>query len=256
MFGLSVVRRHKAARRATASHTTARPAAPRPRRLAVRRVLVSLAALALLVTATGCLRLDLGLDIRPDDTVGGTFTAAWSEEFLDRAGELDLDKRELDAFLDALLDGVPGTQRTPYREDGFVGQTATFTDRPLADFAEFGGDEWGYLRIDHTGRQYDLEGYWDLRAAGFLDPEAFADAEIRISVNFPAKVTAHNGELDGRTVTWVMTPGDDYELNATAVANDVRAFALAAVAAVVVVLALLWLAQWRALRRHSIGTGR
>lgn len=218
-----------------------------------RRILIAAAALGLLLTASGCLRLDLGLDIRSDDTVGGTFTAAWSEEFLERAGELDLDKAELDAFLDALLDSFPGAERTPYREDGFVGQTATFTDRPLGDFADLGGDEWGYLRIDRTGRQYDLESYWDLRAGGFLDPETFADAEIRISVSFPAKVTAHNGELDGRTVTWTMTPGDDYELTATAVANDGRAFLLAGLAFIAAVLALLWIFQWRALRRHSIG---
>ena len=222
-------------------------------RRTARRALVAAAALALLLTAGGCLRLDLGLQIRPDDTVGGTFTAAWSEDFLDRAAAEGLGRGELEAFLDALLDGVPGTDRTPYEEDGFVGYTATFTDRPLADFAEFGGDEWGYLRIDHSGRQYDLEGYWDLRAAGFIDPGAFEDAEILISVDFPARVTEHNGRLDGRTVTWTMATGEDYELRATAVENDGRAFALAAVAFTVVVLALLWLWQWRALRRHSVG---
>lgn len=222
-------------------------------RRTARRALVAAAALALLLTAGGCLRLDLGLQIRSDDTVGGTFTAAWSEDFLDRAVEEGLDRNELDAFLDALLDGVPGTERTPYEEDGFVGYTATFTDRPLADFAEFGGDDWGYLRIDHSDRRYELEGYWDLRAAGFIDPDAFQDAEILISVDFPARVTEHNGTLDGRTVTWTMTTGEDYELHAAAVANDMLAFALVAVACTVVVLALLWLWQWRALRRHSVG---
>ncbi|THV31346.1 LppM family (lipo)protein [Glycomyces paridis] len=225
----------------------------RPAPRALRRALVAACALGLLFTASGCLRLDLGLEVRPDDTVGGTFTAAWNEEFLEDSADLGVDRAQLDAFLDALLDGVPGTERTPYREDGFVGQTGTFTDRPLAEFADFGGDEWGYLRIDHTGRQYDLEGYWDLRAAGFLDPGTFEDAQIRISVNFPASVTEHNGELDGRTVTWEMRPGDEYELHATAVANNGWAFLAAGVAFLVVVVALLWLWQWRALRRHSVG---
>ena len=218
-----------------------------------RRVLVSVAALGLLFTATGCLRLDLGLEVRPDDTVGGSFTAAWSEDFLDKAASEGLDQDQLDAFLDALLDGVPGTERTPYDEGGFVGQTATFTNRPLSEFAEFGGDEWGYLRLHHSGRQYDLESYWDLRSAGFLDPVAFDDAEILLSVNFPANVTEHNGTLDGRTVTWSMTPGDDYKLNATAVENNGWAFLIAGIASVLVIGALLWLWQWRMLRRHSVG---
>jgi hypothetical protein len=221
-----------------------------------RRVLTAAAAVGLVVAASGCVRLDLGLEVRPDDTVGGEFTAAWSRDFLEQAQDEGLDRDELDAFLDALLDGVPGTERTLYDEDSFEGQTATFTDRPLSDFAEFGGDEWGYLRISHEGREYGLEGYWDLRAAGFIDPEAFEDAEILISVNFPATVTDHNGELDGRTVTWTMTPGEDYEMRATAVERNGWAFAAAGLAFLVVVVGLLWLWQWRALRRHSLGEAR
>ncbi|MFB9660655.1 LppM family (lipo)protein [Glycomyces mayteni] len=218
-----------------------------------RRVLTGAAAAGLVVVASGCVRLDLGLEVRPDDTVGGEFTAAWSDEFLEQAQDEGLGRSELDAFLDALLDGVPGTERVPYEQDGFTGQTASFTDRPLSDFAEFGGDEWGYLRIGHDGREYGLEGYWDLRAAGFIDPEAFEDAEILISVNFPATVTEHNGELDGRTVTWRMVPGEDYDLHATAVENNGWAFLIAGVGSVVVIGALLWLWQWYALRRHSTG---
>lgn len=221
--------------------------------LHTRRALVAVAALGLLFATSGCLRLDLGLEVRPDDTVGGEFTAAWSDEFVKEASEEGLDQAQLDAFLDALLDGVPGTQRTPYAEDGYTGATATFTDRPIADFAEFGGDEWGYLRLAHDDREYTLESHWDLRAAGFLNPEAFEDAEILLSVDFPARVTEHNGTLDGRTVTWTMTPGEEYDLNATAVANDGRVFLLVGVAFVLVVCGLLWLWQWRRLRRFSVG---
>lgn len=221
-----------------------------------RRVLAAAGAVGLLVAASGCVRLDLALEVRPDDTVGGEFTAAWSRDFMERADEQGLDRAELDAFLDALLEGVPGGERTEYDEGGFVGETATFTDRPLSEFAEFGGDEWGYLRIDHQGREYGLEGYWDLREAGFIEPEAFEDAEILISVNFPARVTDHNGELDGRTVTWTMVPGEEYDLRATAVANDGRAYLIAGVASVVVIAGLLWLVQWRALRKHSTGEAR
>jgi hypothetical protein len=221
--------------------------------LLTRRVLVAAAALGLLFATSGCLRLDLGLEVRPDDTVGGEFTAAWSDDFVAQASDQGLDQAQLDAFLDALLDGVPGAERTPYVEGGYTGSTATFTDRPLSEFGDFGGDDWGYLRIKHTGREYDLKSHWDLRAAGFLDPTQFADAEILLSVDFPARVTEHNGTLEGRTVTWTMTPGEEYDLNATAVANNGIAFLIAGVAFVLVVCGLLWLWQWRRLRRFSIG---
>jgi hypothetical protein len=50
-----------------------------------------------------------------------------------------------------------------------------------------------------------------------------------------------------------MTPGEEYDLNATAVANNGIAFLIAGVAFVLVVCALLWLWQWRRLRRFSVG---
>ncbi|WP_026929160.1 LppM family (lipo)protein [Glycomyces tenuis] len=222
---------------------------------AALRALSAVAALAVLFAAAGCLRLDLELEVRSDDTVGGTFTAAWSEEFLAdvRAGEGAIEQAELDAFLEALLEGVPGAERRDYREGGYVGRTASFTDRPLSEFAELGGDEWGFLRIEHDGRRYVLDGHWDLRATGFLMTEDFAEAEVIISVNFPADVTDHNGELEGRTVTWRMSPGEEYELHAEAEQHNAWLWIGVAAAAFALVLALVWLWQWSRLRRHSTG---
>lgn len=222
---------------------------------AALRTLASVAALAVLFTAAGCLRLDLDLEVRADDTVGGTFTAAWSEEFLAdvQAGDSPIEPAELDAFLEALLEGVPGAEHDDYREEGHVGRTARFTDRPLSEFAELGGDEWGFLRIDRDGRRYVLDGHWDLRTTGFLMSEELAEAEIVISVNFPADVTDHNGERDGRTVTWRMSPGEEYELHAEAERHNAWLWIGVTVAAAAVVLALVWLWQWSRLRRHSVG---
>lgn len=219
------------------------------------RVLAAGAALTVLFASAGCLRLDLRIDVRPDDTVGGAFTAAWSEEFLTevRAGGSTVDESQLNDFLDALLEGVPGSDHSEYREEGYVGRTAGFTDRPLSEFADVGGDEFGFLRIEHENRRYSLDGYWDLRTTGFLPAEELSEAEVIISVNFPADVTAHNGELEGRTVIWRMSPGEEYELHAEAKARNGWAWFGFAVAASAIVLALLWLWQWTRLRTHSTG---
>jgi hypothetical protein len=170
--------------------------------------------------------------------------------------EEGLRQADLDAFFDALFEGVPESKRSRYRDEGFVGETATFHGEPLAEFAEFGGDEWGYLTIERDGREYRLDGYWDLRTTGFLNPEIFEDAEIRLSVNFPADVTEHNGELHGRTVTWTMSPGDEYRLEARAVRHDIGKWALVTAGATLGVLVLLWAWQATRLRRHSIGASR
>lgn len=220
-----------------------------------KRLATACGALSLLIAATGCMRMDLELEIRPDETVGGSFTAAWSEDFLDEvaSGEDPVDRAELDAFLDALIEGVPGGHREPYREDGYVGRTATFADRPLSEFAEFGDQDWGFMRLTYEDHRYVLQGRWDLRydAAGLVFPERIEEAEILMRVNFPARVTDHNGELEGRTVVWRMSPGEDYRLHAEAREYDGWAFAAAGVASLAVVLALLWLWQWSRMRRYS-----
>lgn len=218
-----------------------------------KRLAAASGALILLVASTGCMRLDLELEVRPDDTVGGSFTAAWSQDFLEEvaSGESAVARSELDAFLEALLEGVPDADREPYSEDGFVGQTATFSGRPLSEFSELGDQEWGFLRLTHEDRRYILEGRWDLRLTGFLDPATAEDAEILVRVNFPARVTDHNGELEGRTVVWRMAPGEDYRLRAEAEEYNGWAFFGVGAAALVVVLALLWLWQWNRMRRYS-----
>lgn len=223
---------------------------------AARRALAAGAALLVLFAATGCLKLDLQLQVRSDDTVGGTFTAAWSKEFLAevQSGASPIEQAELDAFLEALLEGVPGAERSPYRSEDYIGRTAAFTDRPLSDFSGLGGDEWGFLRITHEDRRYVLDGYWDQRTTGFLQSERLANAEILISVTFPAAVTEHNGERNGRTVTWRMSPGEDYELHAEAEQHNGWLWFAVAVLALAVVLALLWLWQWTRLRKYSTGT--
>jgi hypothetical protein len=220
-----------------------------------RRALAASAALAVLFVAAACLRLDLELTVRSDDTVGGTFTAAWSEEFLAEveAGGSTLSRSELDEFLEALMEGAPGQDRGEYREDGYVGRTARFTDRPLSEYADFGGDDWGFLRIEHEDRRYVLDGSWDLRASGLLRIEDVADAEIIVRVNFPADVTDHNGELEGRTVTWRMSPGAVYELHAEAEQHHAGAWVGVTVAVFAAVLGLLGLWQWSRLRKYSVG---
>ena len=218
-----------------------------------KRLAAACGALSLLLAATGCMRMELELEIRPDDTVGGSFTAAWSRDFLDRvaSGEDDVSRAELDAFLDSLMEGVPGDRREHYDRDGYVGRTAEFSDRPLSEFAEFGDEDRGHLTLTHQDRRYVLDGRWDLRLDGFLDSELAEEAELVVRVGFPARVTEHNGVLDGREVVWRMSPGQDHRLHAEAVENDGRAFFGAGVAAAVVVPASLWLWQWRRMRRRS-----
>ncbi|WP_100445981.1 LppM family (lipo)protein [Glycomyces xiaoerkulensis] len=223
-----------------------------------RRLASAVAAIAVLAASGGCMRLELDLEVRPDETVGGTFTIAWSEEFLDevRSGEASVSESDLEAFMDAVLEGAPGADREPYRSEGFVGRTASFTGRPLSEFAESTGEEWGFLRITREDRRYLLEARWDLRPSGFLDPGEFEDARFLVSATFPGRVGDHNGELEGRTVTWRMTPGQDYELHAEAVKADGWAYLWAGLASLAAVLALLWLWQWFRIRKHSTGMRR
>ena len=128
-----------------------------------------------------------------------------------------------------------------YTEDGFLGETVSFEGLALENVpAAFGDDEDGSLRITRDGDTYEVvmdmdlaetgqaagggEDTVDLGEMGFgdMDPASLGmrDPEARVSITLPGEITEANGEIDGNTVTWVMTGEEKKELRATAVRTD------------------------------------
>jgi hypothetical protein len=187
----------------------------------LRRLGTSTATLAaLVVLLSGCIKLEMDLEVAADDTVSGTAVLGFSRQLMELGGgSLD----DLFGAQDVVPSDVEGVTIEPYEDDDFVGQEVTFDAVPLARINEQ-ADE-GSLTIVRDGDRFRVSGELDLATGDVpggpedlpFDPETlFQDAVIRISLTFPGEVERANGEIDGNTVTWTPSVGDRLVFEAVA----------------------------------------
>jgi hypothetical protein len=185
-----------------------------------RRVgrLLGSAALALLLA--GCFKVNMDVEVTPDNTVSGSAVVAVDESLLQLSGQnVDQLFQDMD-----LSDLPPGATVDAYSEDGFVGQEITFEDVPLDAFTGDNalsstgtGDD---LNIVRQGDEFRVTGALDMSGEEFTGteiPSQFLDNfEFRISITFPGEVKSATGEIDGNTVTWEPKFGQNTRLDAVA----------------------------------------
>lgn len=158
--------------------------------------LTAAAALAL----TGCVRVEMNVDLQEDDTANGEMIVAFSQEMLALVGEEGLDDM-LNSEQDiegAVTERYESDDTNDAGEPAYVGTRTTFTGQPLAEF-DAAGDDLGIVR---DGDDYVVSGQPEDLSAQTGGQELPAEAQITLSVTFPGEVSSHNGELDGNTVTW------------------------------------------------------
>lgn len=188
----------------------------RTRRILGATALTTLVAVGL----TGCVKMDMQLDLQADDTVDGSMIVAVSSALAEMSGQdpADLaDQMTGDAFD---MDEGTVTSTEPYDDGEFVGTQMTFEGEGLDSFS---GSSDGELSIVREGDEFVVSGTMDLTAEALGTGEAggdemmaglMEDFQIKIAVSFPGAVSEHNGELDGNTVVWTPTYGEVNELSA------------------------------------------
>jgi hypothetical protein len=186
------------------------------------RALRALAAVALGAALTGCMKIDMSLDINEDETVDGHVIIGITEELAALSGEDPEDLVE-EMRADLLEDAPEGVTEEPYEDDEFQGSRMVMDGVPLEEF-DFDDDET--LSIVHEDGEYRVSGVLDLTGAeefGELSEEeqrlldvGGASMEVRVAITFPGDVIEHNGELDGRTVTWEPEFGESVDIEALA----------------------------------------
>jgi len=162
---------------------------------------------ALLLTLSGCLKLDMNLTFNADDTVDGNVVFAVSSSLLDSAGV---------SFDDAFADEDPfegqASRSEPYEDDDYVGRTYFFDAIPLADFND--GDD---LTVTHADGKFTVKGELDM-SSGEDGGMGMSGGEVVVKFTFPGKVESGNGTISGNSVTWSGEAGD--KLTFEAVASD------------------------------------
>jgi hypothetical protein len=179
---------------------------------------IALCALAMLMT--GCIKVDLNMELNGDNTVGGTMVFAVSRDLLALTGSSADDLLgQITASAGPLPSGVQ-FQESPYADDKFEGKTYTFHDVPIDAFSQ-GTTAGETISIKRVGDTFQVNGEIDLTpaATGQLQPGAAQlakDMELRIAITFPGPVSQQSGgTISGNTVTWTPAFGEKTEIQAT-----------------------------------------
>ena len=175
------------------------------------RRLASASALGILVAVglSGCLKMDMQLELQSDNTVDGSMVFAVSAaaaEMLGQSPESFAEQLQEES-VDLNADDV---RTEPYDDGEFIGTTTYFEGQPLAEF-DTSDDS---MRIVREGDEFVVSGVLDMSAGGEDMGFGAADMDVNISVTFPGAVASHNGTLDGNTVSWTPEAGERLELNA------------------------------------------
>ena len=179
---------------------------------------IALCALALLMT--GCIKVDLNMELHDNNTVGGTMVFAVSRDLLALTGSSADDLLgQITASAGPLPSGAR-FQESAYADDKFEGKTYTFQDVPIDAFSQ-GTTAGETISIKRVGDTFQVNGEIDLTPAATaqLQPGAAQlakDMELRIAITFPGPVSQQSGgTITGNTVTWTPAFGEKTEIQAT-----------------------------------------
>lgn len=176
---------------------------------------------AVVVGLTGCMKIDMALTLNSDNTVDGTMIMAVSKDLASMMGQSPEDISEsMAAEITPGPDEQGDFSHKPYDDGEFVGTEVTITGSALDSFTSTDGEETGDIQIVRDGDEFVVTGVMDLTEGAVGSGEdlgmgALGDSfEGRVAITFPGKVTEHDGELSGTTVTWVPKFGESTPINA------------------------------------------
>jgi hypothetical protein len=180
-------------------------------------------ALLSTVMLTGCVKLDLALEVNTDSTISGSMIFAVSDSLADLGADASSGLPAADSLVDSKADGVTVT---PYKKDGYTGSTYTFDRVPFSAFKSDGSTS-NDIKVERIGNQIKLTGALDFSYgdstdasdpfSNLLAQSISSSADLKISVKFPVKVLSSTGTIseDGKTVIWIPKLGEKLDLATT-----------------------------------------
>jgi hypothetical protein len=199
----------------------------RRHRSLARPLRLALFGLAMSVVGTGCLKLDVDVAVREDDTVDGTAVLGIAKQVAEGL-EGDITS-QADTFT-----GTEGLTAEAWEDENFVGTQVTLDALTFDGFRSFGDGLTGATGSDGTGGMQVVREGDTFRFTATLDfsdgeltsdggdgPDLgflFGEADLRVRVTFPGEVLEADdaARIDGTTVTWVPEFGERLEIFAVA----------------------------------------
>lgn len=170
-----------------------------------RVVGLAIAAVLLVFSLSGCLRVHAALAVSPDDKVSGTLVVA----------ALTTGDQDNGPPLTVPPDLSDRVRTEKYVQDSYVGTKVTFSDLRFSDVSLL------VQSISPQANQYRLS---FRRAGGLVTLAGSVDltqlpadrADVQIKIAFPGGVTRTNGDENDGTISWAPKPTSVTEFNAIA----------------------------------------
>jgi hypothetical protein len=186
----------------------------------MKRILGSIAVvLSTVLLTTGCIKLEMDMNVAADDTVSGTMVLAVSKSL----AELSTGGTP---STDSLFESNAFVKVEPYDDGEFTGSSYIFRGIPISQFKPDIGDGSEFA-IQRQGDNIVVSGVLDTSSqSAELESNPFATSimesiaattSIRLSITLPGEILETNGEVQGQTITWNGAFGDKLEIQAVAI---------------------------------------
>ena len=177
-----------------------------------RRV-AALASLAVLtLTLSGCVRMGVEVQLKPDDTAASSVVLAVEDSYLEQTGQSP------DSVIDTLTKDQDDPAQQAVRTEQFEqeGYTGTRYVYPESGLDAVGAQVGWPIKVVRKGGEYLVSGTLDLteQALGGRGGASIDNLSVTVDITFPGKVSDANGTIDGRTVRWEPAVGESFEIHA------------------------------------------
>ena len=189
------------------------------RKMSRIRTIAILAAAAVILLLSGCVRFQAQLTVTQDNVLHGEVVVASIIGDGDQAVE-DAKERaaEIEEKLLPDLSGVDGVTRSEYNRDGYAGSSFTLENTPLQ--AINSDSDRGSLHLKRDGETFVFDGVINFSPDSDEAPPKDADeSNIEVAITFPGAVTEHNGKLNGTEVSWNTSYEGSLDMHAVASAE-------------------------------------
>ncbi|WP_129782778.1 LppM family (lipo)protein [Promicromonospora panici] len=171
------------------------------------------AVLAVLTLAlSGCVRLGVEVDLKPDNAAASGMVLAVEDRYLDQTGQSPAD------VIDTLTQGQEDPAQDALRTEDFTqgGYTGTRYVYPEVGIGKVGARVGWPIEVVRKGDDYLVSGVLDLTEQGLggRGGASLDNLSVTVDITFPGKVKTSNGTVDGNTVRWEPPVGETVEISA------------------------------------------
>jgi hypothetical protein len=171
------------------------------------------AVLAVLTLAlSGCVRLGVEVELKPENEATSSVVLAVEDRYIDQTGQSP------DDVIDTLTQGQEDPAQDAVRTEDFVqdGYTGTRYVYPDVGIGKVGARVGWPIEVVRKGDEYLVSGVLDLTEQGLggRGGASIDNLSVTVDITFPGKVEASNGTIDGNTVRWEPPVGETFEISA------------------------------------------